>query len=87
MQGAVRSFSQLCEAVTSWRQIQCEGLRNEIVQLLQLYKQNLEPVSPVVRGSTLALCSMRHEHRLSCRWGSGRGCCWPCSLRCATSLK
>ena len=44
VQGGLRAFTPLCEAIVSWRQIQCEGLSNEIVQLMQLYKQNLAPV-------------------------------------------
>ena len=50
VQGAVRAFTPLCEAVTSWRQIQCEGLSNEIIQLMQLYKQNFAPVGCTLRA-------------------------------------
>ena len=50
VQGAVRAFTPLCEAVTSWRQIQCEGLNNEIIQLMQLYKQNFAPVGCTLRA-------------------------------------
>jgi len=45
LQGALRAFTSLCEAITSWKVIQCEGLSNEIVHLMQLYKQNFQSVS------------------------------------------
>ena len=42
----MRAFTPLCEAIVSWRQLHCEGLQNQIIQLMQLYKQNLAAVSP-----------------------------------------
>ncbi|GLI64504.1 hypothetical protein VaNZ11_007770 [Volvox africanus] len=40
-EGALQAFPQLCSAFASWRRIGCEGLRNEMAQILQLYKANL----------------------------------------------
>ena len=40
----MRGFTQLCEAITSWRQIHCDGLRHELIHIMQLYKQTLAPV-------------------------------------------
>lgn len=39
--GTIGAFVPLCEAVVSWRAIGCEGLRNELTQLMQGYKQQL----------------------------------------------
>lgn len=41
MQGALPGFVGICEAVTSWRHIRDEGLLNEMIQIMQLYKQHL----------------------------------------------
>ncbi|GLC37773.1 hypothetical protein PLESTB_001475300 [Pleodorina starrii] len=40
-EAALPAFSMLCSAFASWRRIECEGLRNEMAQILQLYKTNL----------------------------------------------
>ena len=45
MQGAINAFVPLCQAVTSWVKIQCEGLNNEVIQIMQAYKQNFQTVS------------------------------------------
>ncbi len=34
-------FTKVCEAITSWRVVRCEGLANELVQIMTLYKQTL----------------------------------------------
>ena len=41
VQGALPAFVGICEAVTSWRHIRDEGLLNEMIQIMQLYKQHL----------------------------------------------
>ncbi|GAB4816534.1 hypothetical protein N2152v2_003580 [Parachlorella kessleri] len=35
-QGALPSFVPLCEALVSWKHIGCEGLRNDLIQLMQV---------------------------------------------------
>lgn len=40
-EAALPAFQMLCSAFASWRRIACEGLRNEMAQILQLYKTNL----------------------------------------------
>ena len=41
MQGAGGCFTALCEAIVSWRHVGCEGLHNELTQLMQGYKAQL----------------------------------------------
>lgn len=36
------AFTQLCEAIVSWRHIACEGLRNELSQIMVSYQQSLQ---------------------------------------------
>ncbi len=36
MQGAGNCFTALCEAIVSWRHVGCEGLHNELIQLMQV---------------------------------------------------
>ncbi|KAK9804853.1 hypothetical protein WJX72_008726 [[Myrmecia] bisecta] len=67
-QGALPSFTSLCEAIVSWRMIRCEGLRNEISQMMQLYKQSLTAIgqwnhvmaalSPAVRDKLTQMCNL-----------------------------
>jgi len=40
-EAALDAWTALCEALASWRHIRCEGLLNELTQLLHLYKANL----------------------------------------------
>ncbi|PNH11707.1 Transportin-1 [Tetrabaena socialis] len=40
-EAALPAFPVLCAAFASWRRVGCEGLRNEMAQLMQLYKANL----------------------------------------------
>ncbi|EFJ40829.1 hypothetical protein VOLCADRAFT_107966 [Volvox carteri f. nagariensis] len=40
-EAALPAFPMLCSAFASWRRVGCEGLRNEMAQILQLYKANL----------------------------------------------
>ena len=40
-QGALNGFVPLCEAIASWHIIRCDGLRHELIQLIQLYRTNL----------------------------------------------
>lgn len=35
-QGAGSCFTALCEAIVSWRHVGCEGLHNELIQLMQV---------------------------------------------------
>ena len=35
LQGAGNCFTALCEAIVSWHQVGCEGLHNELIQLMQ----------------------------------------------------
>lgn len=44
VQGALGAFGSVCEAIVSWRHIRCEGLRNEISQLMSAYKHELQSV-------------------------------------------
>ena len=43
-EAALDAWAALCEALASWRHIRCEGLLNELTQLLHLYKANLVSV-------------------------------------------
>ena len=45
-EAALDAWSALCEALASWRHIRCEGLLNELTQLLHLYKANLVTACP-----------------------------------------
>ena len=36
VQGAGNCFTALCEAIVSWRHVGCEGLHNELIQLMQV---------------------------------------------------
>lgn len=40
-QAAGNCFTALCEAIVSWRHVGCEGLHNELIQLMQGYKAQL----------------------------------------------
>ena len=44
MQGALSGFVPLCEAITSWHIIRCDGLRHELIQLMHLFRTNLAQV-------------------------------------------
>ena len=46
LQGAVQAFGTLCEAITSWQHIHCQGLTNEIIHLMQMYKHTFQQVKP-----------------------------------------
>lgn len=37
LQGAGNCFTGLCEAIVSWRHVGCEGLHNELIQLMQVW--------------------------------------------------
>mmetsp|Transcript_21721 Transcript_21721/g.47478 ORF Transcript_21721/g.47478 Transcript_21721/m.47478 type:complete len:916 (+) Transcript_21721:105-2852(+) len=39
-QAAAAAFTHICAAVVSWRRISCDGLRNEITQIMQVFKQH-----------------------------------------------
>ncbi|KAG2439212.1 hypothetical protein HXX76_004574 [Chlamydomonas incerta] len=45
-EAALPAFPMLCAAFASWRRVGCEGLRNEMAQILQLYKTNLSAAGP-----------------------------------------
>lgn len=53
VQGALSGFVPLCEAIASWHIIRCDGLRHELIQLMQLYRNNLAQVFP---------CSHTYQH-------------------------
>lgn len=36
LQAAGNCFTALCEAIVSWRHVGCEGLHNELIQLMQV---------------------------------------------------
>lgn len=40
-QAGAAAFTPLCEAVVSWRELSCEGLRNELIQVMAGYKAQL----------------------------------------------
>ena len=44
LQGALKGWVPLCEAIVSWHAIRCEGLRHELAQLMQAYQGNLAKV-------------------------------------------
>lgn len=48
-QGALGAFGSVCEAIVSWRHIRCEGLRNEISQLMSAYKHELQSVRALLQ--------------------------------------
>eukprot|EP00884_Botryococcus_braunii_P019984 jgi/Botrbrau1/666/Bobra.0161s0050.1 len=67
-QGALPAFGSVCDAIVSWRLIRCEGLRNEISQLMTAYKNELQlrgqwdammaQVAPAVRDKLIAMCGL-----------------------------
>jgi hypothetical protein len=67
-QGALGGFSKVCEAIVSWHALHCEGLANELVQIMCLYKQRLESVGqwegyfnqlePAVRDKLTRMCGL-----------------------------
>ena len=44
VQGALKGWVPLCEAIVSWHVIRCEGLHHELAQLLQAFQGNLAKV-------------------------------------------
>lgn len=66
--GALNAFDKVCEAVASWRTLQCEGLANEFTEIMQLYKTTLsamgqwEPLmqrlDAPVRDKLVAMCHL-----------------------------
>ena len=68
LQGAAAAFVPLCEAVTSWQRVANDGLQNELVQLMQGYKQQLTAsgqweqamaaVSPAVKQKLSTMCGV-----------------------------
>lgn len=66
--GALGGFPLLCEAITSWRQLACEGLRNELSQIMHSFRaklqasgqwdQALASLSPAVREKLVLLCGL-----------------------------
>mmetsp|Transcript_9191 Transcript_9191/g.26329 ORF Transcript_9191/g.26329 Transcript_9191/m.26329 type:complete len:907 (-) Transcript_9191:548-3268(-) len=67
-QGAMGAFTQLCEAVVSWRHIGCEGLQNELSQIMKSYQSTLQAgghwqqamgsLSPAVRDKLFHMCNL-----------------------------
>lgn len=67
-QGALGGFAKLCEAIVSWHSLRCEGLANELVQIMRLYKTTLESVGqwdgymgqlePAVRDKLVRMCGL-----------------------------
>lgn len=67
-QGAGNCFPSLCEAIVSWRHVGCEGLHNELIQLMQGYKAQLAgmgqwdaamaSLDPAVRQKLCAVCQL-----------------------------
>lgn len=45
-EAAIPCFPVLCGAFASWRHLQCEGLRNDMAQIVQLYKAHLTAAGP-----------------------------------------
>ena len=68
LQGALPAFVGVCEAVTSWRHIRDEGLLNEMIQIMRLYKQHLSAcgawsqalasLPQAVRDKLITLCHL-----------------------------
>ena len=55
-EAALDAWAALCEALASWRHIRCEGLLNELTQLMHLYKANLVSVrAALYTGQCLGL--------------------------------
>ncbi|KXZ52849.1 hypothetical protein GPECTOR_8g231 [Gonium pectorale] len=64
-EAALPAFPVLCAAFASWRSLACEGLRNEMAQIVQLFKASLAPsgrweavlagVTEPVRGKLAAM--------------------------------
>lgn len=81
-EAALDAWGALCEALASWRHIRCEGLLNELTQLLHLYKANLvtvraAPGEAADRAPTLpAVCAWRPA-RLEALLTLSSRCC-PC---------
>ena len=44
LQGALKGWVPLCEAIVSWHAIRCEGLRHELAQIMQAFQGNLAKV-------------------------------------------
>ncbi|PRW61530.1 transportin-1-like isoform X1 [Chlorella sorokiniana] len=67
-QGAGNCFTALCEAIVSWRHVGCEGLHNELIQLMQGYKEQLTQMgqwqaamaslNPAVQQKLAAMCQL-----------------------------
>ncbi|KAI3424477.1 hypothetical protein D9Q98_010027 [Chlorella vulgaris] len=67
-QGAGNCFTPLCEAIVSWRHVGCEGLHNELIQLMQGYKLQLTgmgqwdaamaSLTPPVQQKLVAMCQL-----------------------------
>ena len=45
-QGALKGWVPLCEAIVSWHIIRCDGLRHDLMQLMQAFKANLVKARP-----------------------------------------
>lgn len=66
--GALSGFVPLCEAIASWHIIRCDGLRHELIQLMQLYRNNLAQLNqwdrylgmlqPAVREKLASMCQL-----------------------------
>ncbi|EFN51057.1 hypothetical protein CHLNCDRAFT_59360 [Chlorella variabilis] len=67
-QGAGGCFTVLCGAIVSWRHVGCEGLHNELIQLMQGYKAQLTgmgqwdaamaTLQPAVQQKLSAMCQL-----------------------------
>ena len=53
LQGALKGWVPLCEAIVSWHIIRCDGLRHDLMQLMHAFKSNLAKVRA---RAPLALC-------------------------------
>ena len=80
-EAALDAWSELCEALASWRHIRCEGLLNELTQLLHLYKANLASVRPAVlsvaqcRSCLSSVCGLAPHSLRGPASLSARSCC------------
>ena len=45
VQGALKGWVPLCEAIVSWHIMRCDGLRHDLMSLMQAFKANLAKVS------------------------------------------
>ena len=84
-QGALKGWVPLCEALVSWHIIRCDGLRHDLIQLMQAFKGNLAKVR-LLRDCAL-LCSACTSRVDSCCCTAVLLCLCTASLRCFAMLR